>query len=176
MVIDVPEGLISLAPYVERLAVVFDAFPDIEVEAQIQELGTEATEATRTYPVTLVMEQPDKATILPGMAGVATGYARLPDDPNEGIRVPSHAVLYHQSGKEYVWVLKPEAEPTEESSAVRVKAVAERREIKTGKLTPAGIIVASGLKSGEWIATAGLNTLREGQEVFLQPAYGEKRT
>ncbi len=176
MVIDVPEGLISLAPYVERLAVVFDAFPDIEVEAQIQELGTEATEATRTYPVTLVMDQPDKATILPGMAGVATGYARLPDDPNEGIRVPGHAVLYHQSGKEYVWVLKPEAEPTEERSARRVKAVAERREIKTGKLTPAGIIVASGLKSGEWIATAGLNTLREGQEVFLQPAYGEKRT
>ncbi len=176
MVIDVPEGLISLTPYVERLAVVFDAFPDIEVEAQIQEVGNEATETTRTYPVTLVMNQPDKATILPGMAGMATGYARLPDDPTEGIKVPGHAVWYHQSGKGYVWVLEPEAEPPEGRSATRVKAVAERREVTVGRLTPTGILVTSGLNSGEWIATAGLNTLRDGQEVFLQPAYGEKRT
>lgn len=176
MVIDVPEGLISLAPYVERLVVVFDTFPDIEVEAKIKEIGREATEATRTYPVTLVMDQPEKATILPGMAGVAKGYARLPDDPTEGIKVPTHAVLYHQSGKEYVWVLKPETEPPAGRSAARIKAVAERREVKVGKLTSSGIIVASGLKSGEWIATAGLNTLRDGQEVILRPTHGERRS
>ncbi len=176
MVIDVPEGLITLAPYVERLVVVFDAYPDVELEAEIFEIGREATEATRTYPVTLRMDQPEKATILPGMAGVATGSARVPEDPTEGIKVPGHAVVSDQSGKQYVWVLKPEAEPSEGRSATRIKAVAERREVTVGKLTPAGILVASGLKSGEWIATAGLNTLRDGQEVFLQPAYGEKRT
>ncbi len=176
MVIDVPEGLITLAPYVERLVVVFDAYPDVELEAEIFEIGSEATEATRTYPVTLRMDQPENATILPGMAGVATGSARVPDDPTEGVKVPGHAVVSDQSGKQYVWVLKPETEPPEGRSATRIKAVAERREVTVGKLTPFGILVASGLKSGEWIATAGLNTLRDGQEVFLQPAYGEKRT
>jgi RND family efflux transporter MFP subunit len=175
MVIDVSEGLISIAPYVERIVVVFDPFPDVEVEAEIHEIGREATETTRTYPVTLVMDQPEGVTILPGMAGVATGYARLPDDPAESIKVPSHAVVSDQSGKEYVWVLKPETEPSEEQSVTRVKAIAEKREVTVGRLTEAGILIASGLESGEWIATAGLNILRDGQEVFLQVAHGEKR-
>ena len=175
MVIDVSEGLISIAPYVERIVVVFDPFPDVEVEAEIHEIGREATETTRTYPVTLVMDQPEGVTILPGMAGVATGYARLPDDPAESIKVPTHAVVSDQSGKEYVWVLKPETEPSEEQSVTRVKAIAEKREVTVGRLTEAGILIASGLESGEWIATAGLNTLRDGQEVFLQVTHGEKR-
>ncbi len=175
MVIDVPEGLIVLAPYVEKLEVVFDPFPDVTIEAKIFEIGREATEATRTYPVTLRMDQPEGMNILPGMAGMATGYARLPDDPSEGIKVPSHAVRSDQSGKEYVWVLKPESEP-EEGSARRVKAVAKKREVKVDKITEVGTLISSGLESGEWIATAGINTLRDGQEVLLQPTYGEKRS
>ena len=175
MVIDVPEGLITLAPYVEKIVVVFDPYPDIEFEAQIQEIGREATETTRTYPVTLIMDQPENVNILPGMAGVATGYARLPDDPGEGVKVPGHAVGSDQSGKQFVWVLKPESEPPEGPSAARVKAVTERREVQVANITGTGIRVASGLQSGEWIATVGLNTLRDGQEVFLRPTYGEKR-
>ncbi len=175
MVIDVPEGLIVLAPYVEKLEVVFDPFPDVTIEAKIFEIGREATETTRTYPVTLRMEQPENVTILPGMAGMATGYARMPDDPTEGISVPSQAVKSDQSGKEFVWVLKPESEP-EEGSARRVKAVAEKREVQVDKITAVGILISSGLESGEWIATAGINTLRDGQEVLLQPTYGEKRS
>jgi RND family efflux transporter MFP subunit len=176
MVIDVPEGLITLAPYVERLVVVFDPYPDIEFEATIQEIGKEATEATRTFPVTLVMDQPDDVTILPGMAGTATGYARLPDDPTEAIKVPTHAVASDQSGKPFVWVLKPESEPPEGRSMTRVKAVAEKREVETGKITGAGMLIKSGLESGEWVATAGLYTLRDGQVVYLQPTHGEKRS
>ncbi|MDJ0861294.1 MAG: efflux RND transporter periplasmic adaptor subunit [Gammaproteobacteria bacterium] len=176
MVIDVPEGLITLAQYVEKLVVVFDAYPDVELDATIVEIGREATEATRTFPVTLRMQPPEEVAILPGMAGVATGYARLPDDPAEGVKVPGHAVLYDQSGKVYVWVLKPETEPSKGGSATGVKAVAEKREVTVGKLTPYGIRVTSGLEQGAWIATAGMNTLRDGQEVFLQPTHGEKRS
>ncbi len=175
MVIDVPEGLITLAPYVERIAVVFDPYPDVEIEAEIVEIGREATEATRTYPVTLRMDQPEKVDILPGMAGMATGYVRMPDDPAEGVKVPTHAVRTDQSGKAHVWVLKTEDEPPE-GRATRVKAVAEKREVKVDKLTPTGIRITSGLSAGEWIATAGLNSLRDGQEVFLQPTHGEKRS
>ncbi len=176
MVIDVPEGLITLAPFVEKITVVFDPYPDIELEATIQEIGREATEATRTYPVTLVMDQPDGKEILPGMAGIATGYARLPDDPTEAIKVPTHAVASDQSGQPYVWVLKPESEPPEGRSITRVKAIAEKREVQTGRITGAGMLIKSGLEAGEWVATAGLYTLRDGQEVYLQPTHGEKRS
>ncbi len=176
MVIDVPEGLITLAPFVEKISVVFDPYPDLEIEAKIQEIGKEATETTRTYPVTLVMDQPDGATILPGMAGIATGYARLPDDPTEAIKVPTHAVASDQSGEQFVWVLKPESEPPEGRSITRVKAVAEKRKVETGNITDAGMLIKSGLETGEWVATAGLYTLRDGQVVYLQPTYGEKRS
>ena len=176
MVIDVPEGLITLAPFVEKITVVFDPYPDIELEATIQEIGREATEATRTYPVTLVMDQPEGVDILPGMAGIATGYARLPDDPTEAIKVPTHAVGSDQSGQPFVWVLKPESEPPEGRSITRVRAVAEKREVETGNITHAGMLIKSGLEAGEWVATAGLYTLRDGQEVYLQPTHGEKRS
>ncbi len=121
------------------------------------------------------MDPPQGVDILPGMAGVATGYARRPDDPTEGVRVPSHAIVSDQSGKEFVWVLKPETEPSPDSAAARVNAVAERREVEVEKITGSGILIKSGLTSGEWIATAGLNTLRDGQQALLQPTHGEKR-
>ena len=69
VVIDVPETMISLVPQVETMSARFDAFPDVELEARITEVGAEASENTRTYPVKLVMKQPANATILPGMSG-----------------------------------------------------------------------------------------------------------
>ena len=43
----VPENLIGLAPYVESIAVKFDALPDVTVDATIKEIGA-ASQATRT--------------------------------------------------------------------------------------------------------------------------------
>jgi hypothetical protein len=43
-----------------------------------------------------------------------------------------------------------------------------RRKVKTGELTPAGIAVTEGLKLGEWVVTAGVNLLHEGQEVRIR--------
>ena len=63
-VIDVPESMISLVPYVTDIACVFDAFPDKEIPAEVKEIGTEASTTTRTYPVNLIMAQPAGTTIL----------------------------------------------------------------------------------------------------------------
>ena len=51
----------------------FDAFPGSPVPATIKDIGTEASSSTRTYPVTLALEQPTDQKILPGMAGRAFG-------------------------------------------------------------------------------------------------------
>ena len=61
--ISVPEGLISYAPYVERIDVEFDALPGRPVPATILEIGREASTSTRTYPVTLVMDPPFSPTL-----------------------------------------------------------------------------------------------------------------
>ena len=81
MVIDIPESLISNAQYVKDFRVRFAAFPGREFPARIIEISNEATEATRTYPVNLLIEQPEDVKILPGMAGEGSGRVELPEKP-----------------------------------------------------------------------------------------------
>jgi multidrug efflux pump subunit AcrA (membrane-fusion protein) len=72
------------------------------------------------------------------------------------VEIPVGAVFSDdQTGTSYAWVID---EGTNQVS---------RRELTTGMLTNTGIQVLEGLSPGEWIATAGVNTLREGQKVKI---------
>ena len=158
MIINIPENLISNAPYVTKVFVRFDAFPEQEIEATIKEIGREASQTTRTYPVTLIMDQPQGIKILPGMAGKTVRVeGDLPDQvTSAGIEVPVSATFSpDESGKTYLWVIDDQTKTV------------KRREIKTGRLTDRGITVQEGLKAGEWVATAGAHYLREGQQVRI---------
>ena len=157
MVVNIPEQFISLVPLVESVQVRFDAFPDSDIEAKVFEIGKEASQTTRTFPVTLIMDQPEDVEILPGMAAVAMGAKGLPPEAyGVGIRVPMAAIFApdpRQIDDTFVWVID-EATMT-----------VSRRKVRTGAVTDVGITVVEGLEPGEWIATAGVNTLREGQQV-----------
>ena len=156
MIVSIPENLISYTPGVRDIKVTFDAFPDKPLPATVKEIGTEASQTTRTYPVTLIMDQREDVTILPGMAGKASG--RPPDAYfGEGaLVVPVSAVFSPEDDdKSYVWVID------EGSKTV------SRREVTASELTDRGIKVAAGLEPGEWIATAGVHYLEEGQAVSL---------
>ncbi len=157
MVVDIPESLISQAHTVSRVVVEFDAFPDILVAARIKEIGTEASEATRTYPVTIIMEQPPGANILPGMAGKATRGDVGPDElEGAQIVVPETAILTRDDpAKTFIWIIDEAAKTV------------STREVKTGDVVDQGIVVSDGLQPGEWVVTAGVHYLREGQEVRI---------
>ncbi|WP_419901740.1 efflux RND transporter periplasmic adaptor subunit [Kiloniella sp.] len=157
MVVDIPESLISLVPTVTDVIVTYDAFPNIEIPATIKEVGTEASQSTRTYPVTLSMEQPDGIQILPGMAGKASGKAVDPNVPSAGIiQAPVSAVFSDVDAKESrVWVFD------------EANAVVKSRVVTTGELTDFGIEILSGLKVGDWLVTAGANSLSENQKVRI---------
>ena len=157
MVVNIPENLISLVPTVGEVFVIFDAFPDVEVTGMIKEVGAEASQSTRTYPVTLTMAQPEGATILPGMAGKARGKPREGDEAAKRVIVPAGALLRSDNGSTVVWVVD------ENSMTVAP------REIKTGLLNAVGIHVEEGLSAGEIIVVAGTRSLKEGQKVkFLE--------
>ena len=157
MIIAIPENLISYAPQVKDVRIRFDAIPGREFPAKIKEVSNEASETTRTYPVTLIMDQPDDVKILPGMAGAARGEGKIPGaTAQQGVGIPISAVFTEgKEGASYVWVID-----------ANTKKVA-RRQVKTGELTDFGILVNDGLKPGEWIAIAGAHYLREGQQVRL---------
>lgn len=152
MVINIPEGMISLVPKATDIEVVFDAFPGKIIPAEITEVGAEASSTTRTYPITLIMDQPDDIKILPGMAGRASGRPR----DAIGIQVPLTAILSTtQIDKTYVWIID------ENTSQV------SKREVTIASLTDTGITIENGLQAGELIAIAGVHYLSEGMEVLI---------
>lgn len=159
IVVEIPENRISMARFISDIVVTFDAFPEIEIEgATIKEVGTEASELTRTYPVTVLLDQPDPETgvkILPGMAGRVRGTARLPDQIDEtGFEVPDAAVFTSDADQQLVWIID-EADMT-----------VHRQQVSPVDLTSLGMRV-TGVQQGQWIVTAGVDYLNEGQTVRI---------
>ena len=164
-IVSVPESLIGYAPRITRIDVTFDALPGLTVPARLKEVGREATQATRTYPVTLEMDQPEGVEILSGMAGEARIEADLPEGaPQLGLSIPTTALFTgSDKSQSFVWVIDPE------SSAL------ERRVVETGELSEFGVILRSGLEPGEQIVVAGVSLLDEGEVV--QPLFeGDDKT
>ncbi len=161
MVINVPEGLISHAAAVQRIDVVFDSFPDVTLAAEISEIGREATQTTRTYPVTLVMDQPEGIQILPGMTAIARGTEQRREGAVAGTVLPGTAVAADTSGGHFVWTL---------TAAADGFATTQRSDVTVGKLTPQGVEVTSGVSPGDLVVVAGVNVIREGQQVRVMQA------
>lgn len=159
--VQVPETLMEHVDKVEARGayVVFDTYPGVEVPAQVKEIGKEASKTTRTYPVTLIMKQPENIKILPGMAGKAKGDQASTAEISRqqglvGIEIPMTAAFSDEVKQSYVWVVDGD------SSQVN------KRAITVINLTEKGAMV-TGLKTGETIAIAGANMLVEGQSVRI---------
>ncbi|HYI28062.1 MAG TPA: efflux RND transporter periplasmic adaptor subunit, partial [Bradyrhizobium sp.] len=154
--IQVPESLISLVPQVKKAVCQFDVFPGRTFVGRVTKVGGEASQTTRTYPVTVEIDRPADVKILPGMAA----RIRAAADKTSGagpaeLVVPPAAIFTREAGQQsYVWVVQ-------EGSAAKVT----QRAVKTGRLTLVGIVVTEGLKPGERVVAAGVNSLRENQEV-----------
>lgn len=158
MEVSVPESLIGLEPYVTDIQVEFSSLPGVRIPAKVTNVGTEASITTRTYPVTIVMDQPGGARIQPGMAGRATATVKLPEDWIEtGIQVPAAAVVSPNDAKPeetFVWLVD-ESSGLVSRKPVQIKAMGER-----------GLLV-SGLDAGDRIVVAGANVITDGQQVRI---------
>jgi RND family efflux transporter MFP subunit len=158
--VQVPENVISLVPLVKQAVCRFDAIADQEFTGPITKIGSEASRTTRTYPVTVELDQPADVQILPGMA--ATIRAQPPEEAGlatPDLIVPPGAVFVAETGQQaHVWVA--------EEGAGDLHYVT-RREVTTGQLLPVGIAITTGLQVGEWVVTAGVNSLREKQPVRI---------
>ena len=108
MIINIPQDLISLVPRVKTVNVVFDSFPEHILIATVKEIGTEASATTRTYPVTLIMDQPEDIKILPGMAGKTKGadIEGVEELDTVGLEVPLSTLFnLGESRDTYVWII-----------------------------------------------------------------------
>jgi len=154
--LSLPENYISLIPYVRGTECRFEAFPDHVVVGEIHEVGTEASATTRTYPVTIIMDQPEGFTVLPGMTcDVSAADTDLPEGTNqEGYFLPPTALISKEGQKTIVWIID------------EATGVASMREVENLGMGAFGILVG-GLEKDMWVATAGGHYLKEGQKVRI---------
>jgi RND family efflux transporter MFP subunit len=158
MIINVPESMISLVPYAADIKVSFDAFPGVEVPAEISEIGREPSETTRTYLVKLLVAPPSGVTIVPGMAG----RARARPGPEiaerfKGVVVPLSAIVSPDDASgSFVWIVNETAKTV------------SRRKVEVGEPVVGGINIKDGLAAGDLIVAAGVHSLQDGQAVRIQ--------
>ncbi len=155
--VDVPERYISAVPSSRNIWVEFDALPGQRLPAELFEVGSEASATTRTFPVTLILDQPADFKILAGMAGRVSADIDTDEAAARGqVVLPLSAIYSPDRGKtSYVWVFD------EESQTVR------SQEVTANRILDVGVAVQEGIQPGSWVVTAGVHFLEEGQKVRL---------
>lgn len=150
----IPESVINTVNQGMVVDVQFPSLPGKNFKARITEVAPAVDANTATYLVRVTVINPS-SNIKSGMAANVT--FDLGSHKNNVLVVPVNAVGEDSNGR-FVFLIE------EEGKAATVK----RQQVIIGNLTAEGFEVRSGLSAGQKIATAGLQTLLDGQEVKLQ--------
>jgi RND family efflux transporter MFP subunit len=155
MVVNVSENQMTNLPFIDNIEVEFDALPGLRLPATITEISSEASQTTRTFPITLSMKQPADRKVLAGMAGTAHVTGTPDDEGALGYVIPAGALFGEPVGNiSKVWVVQQDN-------------TVSSRQVSVGRVTAGGVQILEGLQGGDLIATAGIHTLSEGQEVIV---------
>lgn len=155
MVVNVSENQMANLPFIDNIEVEFDALPGVRLPATITEISSEASQTTRTFPITLSMKQPADRKVLAGMAGTAHITGTPNDEEGLGYVIPAGALFGEPVGNiSKVWVVQQDN-------------TVSSRQVSVGRVTAGGVQILEGLQGGDLIATAGIHTLSEGQEVIV---------
>jgi RND family efflux transporter MFP subunit len=125
------------------------ASPDKVYAGRVREIAPAAETATRAFNVRVSVTDADDKVKLGMTAGVKIIQQQAPQSAQ--LLIPL-AALTEINGKKLVWVIDAENK-------------AQLREVAAGEFTEDGVLIASGLQTGEKIAIAGVHTLVKGQPV-----------
>lgn len=148
-VFDVPARIIETAPANAEIAVVLSSDPKVRATGRVREVAPQADPVTRTFKVRIGLNDPPAAMRL---GSTVTGSVQL--GAGQGIEIPASA-LTSANQRPAVWVLDPA------SNTVSL------RNIEVLSFGLARVAVAEGLQPGDIVVTAGVQTLRPGQQVRL---------
>ena len=160
VVVNVPESVMAgvREGRVPSIAVLFDVAPERPYPARIKEFAVRADPQTQTFAVTVTLPQPAEINVLPGMTATV-GVTGTPADDElsaDPLTIPAAAVFSDEQGASNIWVVDEATETV------------HRRAVRVGPVTGTeGIVVFEGLEPGERVVTAGVQFLREGQQIRL---------
>jgi RND family efflux transporter MFP subunit len=150
-----PESVINAVKKGMKVKVTFSALKEGEFNAIITEVAPALDRDTSTYPVTVMVTDADER-IKSGMAANVMFEFVYEGLVKDVIVVPASAV--GEDGKSrFVFLVEGDSN----------KATVKKQSITIGDLTPEGFKIESGLKLDQKVATAGLQTLLDGQEVKI---------
>lgn len=154
VVASVPEDLFATvtAARIVSISAAFDFLPDVRFPLVYRESTGEANPVAQTYEVTFTMARPEIGNLLPGM----TARVRVELSANgadDGIVIPTTALLSEPAGGFFVWVFDPES------------ARVIRRAVTVSTPRGDGVGISAGLDDGELIVAAGASQLQEGMQI-----------
>ncbi len=153
VVVNIPENVMRKRATDSSLEISaeFANYPGERLPMKIKEYAVEADSQTQTYRVVLTMPMPEDKVILDGMT--ATVFLKVTDVAENAIEVPVQSVFYDEKGQAYVWQVGQD---------FRVS----RHPVTVGTMTNSGgIVIKTGLKTGDRVITAGVQNLTEGAKV-----------
>lgn len=143
--ITVPENEIAAIHTGDPAEIVIPALNDRHYSGQVTEKGMTASLLTHSYPVKVLVDNPDK-----DLASGMIAKVMLKADVNSAIIIPANAILINKDGK-FVWVVENER--------------ATRRMIQISGYSGTGVIVSEGLKGGDQVIVEGYQKVSEGMKV-----------
>jgi RND family efflux transporter MFP subunit len=146
-VIDLPDTLVDQLPEGVVFQVASQLNPEISTTATVREIEPQAQSATRTRRARLTLAETPTAFRLGTAISVTLSSAVKPR-----IELPLSA-LQEVEGKPRIWIVDAQTQTV------------SPRDVSIVSRTDSSVIVASGVKSGERIVTAGVNSLKPGQKV-----------
>ncbi|WP_459209559.1 efflux RND transporter periplasmic adaptor subunit [Aquimarina rhabdastrellae] len=151
----IPESVINVIKEGMEVEVSFSSLNQKTFKAKVTEVAPAVNTNTATYPVRVMILNPT-SEIKSGMSANVTFDFRNKKINDKRMVIPTNAVGEDSKGR-FVFVIND----------IENTATVKKQYITLGELTQEGFEVLSGLTEGQKIATAGLQTLLDGQEVKL---------
>jgi len=144
----VPEN--RIATYKPGMPAIVEAWADAgkQMQGRLREISPEADRVTRTYRVRVSLDVGDA---LPRFGQTARVY--FADASGNEQKVVPLSALYEQAGKPAVWIVDTK---THQVHLAPVEVAAYREQ---------GVLLAGGIDVRQWIVTAGVHKLRDGEPI-----------
>jgi RND family efflux transporter MFP subunit len=146
--ISVPENRIDELARAKAIGVALAASPQKIYPARVREISPSVDPVTRTFAVRVAVLAPDAAL----QWGMTATVGLISAGPANAALLPLTS-LYRQDDQPAVWIYDPATHKV------------TLRPVVIGQYREDGVIVTSGLASGDWVVTAGVHKLRPGQTV-----------
>lgn len=139
-----------IADYKPGMPAIVEAWADAgrHIQGRLREISPEADRMTRTYRVRVSLENSDA---LPKLGQTARVY--FADSSAAQQRMIPLSALYDQAGKPAVWVVDAK---THQVKLTPITVAAYREQ---------GVLVDAGVDAQQWIVTAGVHKLRDGEAI-----------